>query len=172
MIHKNYGPVVSVGIRPRYTHWNTLPYWEVCRPSQALSLSSFPNGKELGLPLQLWRRASSRYVRCKGGVRGNTSWLHSLEHPALLGGVSPHFWLSIRTTTWQKCEEQLLRRNVKRFRGGLVFKARRLVYHSTLGWRVIKKKISPHHCSCGACTIHYPLWRVQSAAWSTTVDSG
>jgi len=26
------------------------------------------------------------------------------------------------------------------FRGGLVFKAHRLVYHSTLGWRVIKKK--------------------------------
>ena len=33
-------------------------------------------------------------------------------------------------------QEQLLRRNVKRFRGGLVFKAHRLVYHS----RVIKKK--------------------------------
>ena len=36
--------------------------------------------------------------------------------------------------------EQLLRRNVKRFRGGLVCKAHRLVYPSTLGWRVIKKK--------------------------------
>jgi len=32
--------------------------------------------------------------------------------------------------------------NVKRFRGGLVFKAHRLAYHSTLGWRVIKKKKS------------------------------
>ena len=29
---------------------------------------------------------------------------------------------------------------MKRFRGGLVFKAQRLVYHSTLGWSVIKKK--------------------------------
>jgi len=29
---------------------------------------------------------------------------------------------------------------VKRFRGGLIVKAHRLVYHSTLGWRVIKKK--------------------------------
>ena len=37
-------------------------------------------------------------------------------------------------------EEQLLRRNVKRFRGGLVFKAHRLLYHSTLGLRVTKKK--------------------------------
>ena len=31
---------------------------------------------------------------------------------------------------------------VKRFRGGLVFKAHRLVYHSTQGLRVIKKKRS------------------------------
>ena len=29
---------------------------------------------------------------------------------------------------------------MKRFRGGLVYKARRLLYHSTLGSRVIKKK--------------------------------
>ena len=35
---------------------------------------------------------------------------------------------------------KVLRRNVKRFRGGLVFKAHGLAYHSTLGWRVIKKK--------------------------------
>ena len=35
---------------------------------------------------------------------------------------------------------RLLRRNVNRFRGGLVFKAHRLVYHSTLGLRVMKKK--------------------------------
>jgi len=36
--------------------------------------------------------------------------------------------------------QQLLYINVQRFRGGLVFKAHRLVYHSTLGVRVIKKK--------------------------------
>jgi len=35
---------------------------------------------------------------------------------------------------------QLLSRNVKRFRGGLVFKAHRLLYHSTLGSRVITKE--------------------------------
>jgi len=29
---------------------------------------------------------------------------------------------------------------VNRFRGGLVFKAHRLVYHSTLGSRVMKRK--------------------------------
>jgi len=36
--------------------------------------------------------------------------------------------------------EQLLHRSVQRFRGGLVFKAHRLLYHSTLGLSVIKKK--------------------------------
>jgi len=33
--------------------------------------------------------------------------------------------------------------NVKRFRGGLVFKAHRLLYHSTPSLRVIKKKRRP-----------------------------
>jgi len=36
-------------------------------------------------------------------------------------------------------------RNVKRFRGGLVFKAHRLSDHSTLGLRVIKKRRSYSH---------------------------
>ena len=36
--------------------------------------------------------------------------------------------------------EQLLRRKVKWFRGGLVFKAHRIVYHSALGSRVMTKK--------------------------------
>jgi len=36
--------------------------------------------------------------------------------------------------------KKVLRRIVKRFRGGLVFKALRLIYHSTLGSRVKNKK--------------------------------
>ena len=35
---------------------------------------------------------------------------------------------------------RLLHRNVQRFQDGLVFKAHRLLYHSTLGLRVKKKK--------------------------------
>ena len=35
--------------------------------------------------------------------------------------------------------EHLLHKNVWRFRGGLVFKAHRRLYHSTLGLKVIKK---------------------------------
>jgi len=42
--------------------------------------------------------------------------------------------------TRQTPGQWLQRRNVQRFRGGLVFKAHRLLYHSTLGLRVIKKK--------------------------------
>ena len=37
--------------------------------------------------------------------------------------------------TWRKTD-----RNVKRFRGGLVFKAHSVLYHSTLGLRVINKR--------------------------------
>ena len=36
-------------------------------------------------------------------------------------------------------EEQILRRDVKRFQGELVFEAHRPLYHSTLGPRVTKK---------------------------------
>jgi len=39
--------------------------------------------------------------------------------------------------------EQLLSRNVKRFRGGLVPQAHRLLYYSTLGSRVVKRNRSP-----------------------------
>jgi len=38
---------------------------------------------------------------------------------------------------------------VKRFRGGLVFKAHRLLYRSTLGLRVIKKKKKKQHARLG-----------------------
>ena len=40
-----------------------------------------------------------------------------------------------------RVSEQLLYRNVQRFRGGLICKAHRRLYYSILGLRVIKKKI-------------------------------
>ena len=58
----------------------------------------------------------------KGAAQGSLV----LQRGPLSGTV-----LSLRT---------ILRRNVKRFPGGLVFKAHRLLYHSTLGLRLIKKK--------------------------------
>jgi len=44
---------------------------------------------------------------------------------------------------------------VQRFRGGLVFQAHRLVYHSTLGWRVKKKK-TRGHTAVGEDVVHGP----------------
>ena len=41
---------------------------------------------------------------------------------------------------WNQGGLPVLRRNAKQFRGGLVSKAHRRVYHSTLGSRVIKKR--------------------------------
>ena len=40
-------------------------------------------------------------------------------------------------------KRERLAREVPRFRGGLVFKAHRHVYHSTLDWIAIKKKSYP-----------------------------
>ena len=48
---------------------------------------------------------------------------------------------------------------MKRFRGGPVFKAHRLLYHSTLGLRVIKKKTWSHmfsRTSTGSMPPHFP----------------
>jgi len=42
-------------------------------------------------------------------------------------------------------------RIVKRFRGGLVFNALRLLYHSTLGLREIKKKITGFGAMASRC---------------------
>jgi len=41
---------------------------------------------------------------------------------------------------------ELLHRNVQRFRGGLVFKAHRLLYHSPLALGVLKKKRRRRAC--------------------------
>ena len=48
--------------------------------------------------------------------------------------------LSLSASLSLSTRPQRARRNVQRFREGLVFKAHRLLYHSTLGVRVIEKK--------------------------------
>ena len=56
---------------------------------------------------------------------------------------------------------------MKRFRGGLVFKAHKLSHHSTLGSRVIKKKKKTHSVVAGKNTQHPitpRLWRLTEAA--------
>ena len=46
----------------------------------------------------------------------------------------------MRVATGDGSKKKILRRNVKRFQGGLVFEAHGRVHHSTVGCRVIKKK--------------------------------
>ena len=58
----------------------------------------------------------------------------------------------------------MLRRNVKRFRGGLVFEAHRLAYHSTLGLRVIKKKKKKKSPTTSAWSVLTPAL-MQDSGW-------
>jgi len=55
------------------------------------------------------------------------------------GAPSDPSWRTSDVQRWGR-RDSPRGRNVQRFRGGLVFKAHRLLYHATLGSRVIKKK--------------------------------
>ena len=55
-------------------------------------------------------------------------------------------------------------RNVQRFRGGLVFMAHRLLYHSTLGLRVIKTKKKDDE--------YVPTREVRSGLWFSSKGFG
>ena len=59
--------------------------------------------------------------------------------------------------------EQLLGRNVQRFQGGLVFKTHRLLCHTTLGSRVIKKKKKDTARQRARTWFEIPLWGFQDA---------
>ena len=72
------------------------------------------------------------YIPKQGG--GQVEHRHHHERHRL----SQCFHRRLRTCQKFSISGYLLRRNVQRFRGGLVFKAHRLAYHSTLGSRVTK----------------------------------
>jgi len=83
----------------------------------------------------------------------------NLTQPIRPGSSSLHSEIS-QHNTWY--------RNVQRFRGGLVFKAHRLLYHSTLGLRVIKKKKT--HGQAPQTGPGTP--RVRSRAFLSVIGSG
>jgi hypothetical protein len=69
----------------------------------------------------------------KGGAAGTRrTWRAGFGWAAGFGCV----WCTIQLSI----KQELLNRNVQWFRGGLVFKAHELLYHSTVGPRVMKKK--------------------------------
>ena len=69
-----------------------------------------------------------------------TPWGRAQRYPESISGTAFPRGAPRITCPRVSISEQLLRRKVKWFRGGLVCKALRLLYHSTLGSRVIKKK--------------------------------
>ena len=88
-----------------------------------------------------WCRAKSAQTRQPRPDSGPGSQVKTVQTfqvaPSLLGSgtrcLGSGFDRVINSRT-------ILRRNVQRFRGGLIFKVHRLVCHSTLGWSVIKMK--------------------------------
>ena len=118
---------------------------------------------------------------------GTTRWTRNVSFPSIMGyyvtKFPPHW--ALQSIAWRQVDFELLtlvtdilhffrylfrsqfknnhlqplRRNVKRFRGGLVFKAHRLVYHSPLGLRVVKKKkkyLFPARCRANVAHIRQP----------------
>ena len=74
------------------------------------------------------RLSRAQYKKIRGVIYGHTSCLEG------------RFYVELRRGDLAfSMQVQLLRRNVKLFRGWLVFRAHRLLYHSTLGLRVMKK---------------------------------
>jgi len=75
----------------------------------------------------------------------------------VLGGVAVSYergtpvgyglWFRVQAVREMPSTQEGSCRNVKRFRGGLVFKAHRLVHYSTLGLRVIKKSRKKVECN-------------------------
>ena len=82
--------------------------------------------------------AHIRQSRPDSGIGFQAKVLHTFEgFPSSLGS-GPGGGSGTRVV--RRRLEQQLYRNVQRFRSGLVFKARRLLYLSTLGSRVIKQR--------------------------------
>ena len=113
-----------------------------CRPdtqnlSRSLALPvSLPLSHSLSLPLSHSLSPSLALSLSPSLAPGAPVQTHGIE----VQPIRPRPFL-VHGFGWTvSIQEQLLRRNVKRFRGELVFGADKLVYHSTLGSRVKKNK--------------------------------
>ena len=93
----------------------------------------------------LGMRATKKTNSVGGGLQVSAWWRHGRMR-ACSPATSP-------CSTGEPTQPSSLYRNVKRFRGGLVCKAHRLLNHSTLGSRIIKKKKTARRawaCKTGA----------------------
>jgi len=120
------GPCIPQGAEP------STPNPQACRVEDSPCMRRHAVSSRVGMHAAV-RRTWNKYAS-----RGQNLSHCQCESLQTIQGVPSQ--LASGALTSARVGIQLLRRNVKRFRGGLIFKAHRLVYHSTLGWRVIKKK--------------------------------
>jgi hypothetical protein len=125
--------------------------WNTSKTFQKLSLES--PGQNLALtglyvPYSLDSEPPLRFPSPHGGVQP----FHQKSNCPTQLTLGPYLMqIGIRSPA------DLHRRNVKRFRRGLVFKAHRPLFHSTLGSKVIKKKKKDlHHELKGGTGGHRP----------------
>ena len=103
---------------------------------RASPLPSTPGSPEAG-PYSTTTSQKSIQLLYISGKQLNTSQVRSREQER---GLSSKGRAGIRDPLQFSIQERILYRNVQRFSGGPVCKAHALVYHSTLGVIVIKKK--------------------------------
>ena len=120
--------------------------------SRYTSLHANAFGTRYGVRLAATGDIGNRGAGCKitaliqGGSKSNKDFQHHINQQGFLGERLGDDELRRESGfppgrgRWYGRLTQLLRRNVMRFRGGLVFKACRPLYHSTIGSRVIRKK--------------------------------
>jgi len=149
-------PVVVNSLRPVVANSSRPVVTNRCRWWRRARCGTWPG------PSRSWRLFSSRTplsrpsCRCVHRLYATTD--HSENSQA--ESCTVRAVINSRTT---------MRRNVKQFRGGLVFKARRLGNHSTLASRVLEKKQDP----VVASKLHVrgrgvPLAELPRATFSTT----
>ena len=143
--------------------WTVLAPWEFEFPFPGSLTSTFLETQLKGLPAPCLRRfgLTAKYAN---RIRTNIKSRESNGLPGLVVQISK---LSLRLflVDTNQFEVGIVAdvgfRNVQRFRGGLVFKVQRRVYHSTLGLRVIKKKrkkkVHPFR-AVGECSVS--RWRL------------
>ena len=114
--------------------------WEGCCESRTCSRDTYPAScitKYTSIRRQI-TRSQHGVTRRQQTIRGSDVTMHTVKiRDETSEGTFGHPPSENHKASQLK---KLRRRHANRFRGGLVSKAHRLVCHSTLGWRVIKKK--------------------------------
>ena len=148
-----------------WTHWQMCWTWQLCWTHLSACWTHC---------LLYWTRIAAesvleRFVLPSSQFQINLGGAFSYEWGTPVYQSTQSFpWSGDWLSDWLEplaVSQQLLRRNVKRFRRGLVFKARRLVYHSTLGSRVINRKREAEGCYITLLSPFTYISRFSASCW-------